>query len=132
MAFNFPNVKIFMGDVGSAFLGFVFANLPICQSANLAIIASLYDHSHTSFFVIPLLLFSFIYDTVFTFIRRLLRKENVFAAHRCHLYQLFNQLGFSHVSVSSFHFCVCVMQGIGAYFMLNIGGDKRVFVFLGG
>jgi UDP-GlcNAc:undecaprenyl-phosphate GlcNAc-1-phosphate transferase len=122
LVFNFPFPKIFMGDVGSAFLGFVFATL--------GIIAALYDHSHTSLFVMPLLMFNFIYDTSFTFIRRLLKHENVFSAHRTHLYQLFNQLGYSHVTVSCFHFGQCVAQGIGAYIMINIYGNNRIFIFI--
>lgn len=122
MVFNFPKPYLFMGDVGSAFLGFVFANL--------AIIAALYDHSHTSFFVIPLLLLNFIFDTSFTFIRRLIRGENVFAAHRTHLYQLLNQTGWSHVQVSLLHFSFCIAQGAGAVYMVHIQGNERVFVFL--
>jgi UDP-GlcNAc:undecaprenyl-phosphate GlcNAc-1-phosphate transferase len=121
-SFNFPRARLFMGDVGSTFLGFVFATL--------AIIAALYDHSHTSFFVIPLLLFHFIYDTFFTFIRRLIRGENVFLAHRTHLYQLFVILGYSHRKVSIFYFLVGIIQGFGAWWMVNISGDKRVLVFL--
>ncbi len=122
LVFNFPKPGLFMGDVGSAFLGFVFATL--------GIIAALYDHSHTSLFVMPLLLFNFIYDTTFTFIRRAIRRENVFKGHRTHLYQLFNQLGYTHVQVSSFHFAQCTLQGIGAYIMINIPGNNRVFVFI--
>ncbi len=122
LVFNFPKSKLFMGDVGSAFLGFVFANL--------AVIAALYDHSHTSFFVLPLLFFNFIFDTSFTFIRRLLRRENVFAAHRSHLYQLFNQLGPGHTLVSGFHFVVCILQGLGAVYMVTITGDQRILVFI--
>lgn len=122
MVFNFPHAKLFMGDVGSAFLGFLFANI--------AIIAALYDHSHTSFFVIPLLLFHYIFDTTFTFFRRLFRKENVFSAHREHLYQLFNRLGYSHVFVSCWHFSVNILQGIGAWYMLQIEGDNRILVFV--
>lgn len=122
MVFNYPRARLFMGDVGAAFLGFVFATL--------GIIAALYDHSHTSLFVMPLLLFNYIYDTVFTFVRRLLRKENVFAAHRTHLYQLFNQLGHSHVRVSGFHFCVCIAQGLGAWVMIHLQGSQRVFIFI--
>ena len=120
--YNFPPARIFMGDVGSAFLGFIFASL--------AIIAARYDHSHTSFFVIPLLLFHFIFDTTFTFFRRLLRGERVTQAHRTHLYQLMNQLGCSHLQVALFYYAVCILQGIGALFLVSIQGDKRVFVFL--
>ncbi|MBW1895152.1 MAG: undecaprenyl/decaprenyl-phosphate alpha-N-acetylglucosaminyl 1-phosphate transferase [Deltaproteobacteria bacterium] len=103
LVFNFPKPSLFMGDVGSA---------------------------HTSLFVIPLLMFNYIYDTLFTFTRRLINKENVFAAHRSHLYQLFNRLGHSHVTVSCFQFCVCITQGIGAVIMINIQGNQRVFIFL--
>jgi UDP-GlcNAc:undecaprenyl-phosphate GlcNAc-1-phosphate transferase len=122
MLFNFPKAKLFMGDVGSAFLGFVFASL--------AIIAALYDHSHTSLFVMPLLLFHFIYDTFFTFIRRLFNGEWVFEAHRSHLYQLFCQLGYSHTRVSLFYWAVGVIQGFGAMWMVTIGDNRRVLVFL--
>lgn len=122
LVFNFPKASLFMGDVGSAFLGFVFANL--------AVIAALYDHSHTSLFVVPLLLFNFIFDTSFTFVRRALNRENVFAAHRTHLYQLFNRMGYTHVTVSGFHFAVCFLQGIGAWIMVHITGNNRLLVFL--
>jgi len=122
LLYNFPPARIFMGDVGSAFLGFAFAVL--------AIIAARYDHSHTSFFVMPLLMFNIIYDTTFTFFRRLIRGERVFDAHRSHLYQLFQQSGFSHRAVTLFHYGVCLMQGGAAFWMVQIPGDRRLFVFL--
>ena len=122
LLYNFPPAKIFMGDVGSAFLGFVFAVL--------AIIAARYDHSHTSFFVMPLLMFNVIYDTNYTFIRRLIQGERVFDAHRSHLYQLFQQSGYSHRTVSLFHYGVCLLQGVAAWWMVQIPGDRRLFVFL--
>jgi UDP-GlcNAc:undecaprenyl-phosphate GlcNAc-1-phosphate transferase len=122
MVFNFPPAKIFMGDIGSAFLGFVFATM--------AIIAARYDHSHTSFFVIPLLLFHFIFDTSFTFIRRLINKENVVEAHRTHLYQLCNRLGLSHKSVSFIQYSMCIIQGFGALTMIHMVGEKRLLIFI--
>jgi UDP-GlcNAc:undecaprenyl-phosphate GlcNAc-1-phosphate transferase len=122
LVFNFPPARIFMGDVGSAFLGFSFAVL--------AIIAARYDQSHTSFLVMPLLLFNFIYDTFFTFVRRLLRGERVLEAHRSHLYQLLNRTGRSHRFVTLFHYAVCIAQGIGAITMVGITGNQRMLVFL--
>ncbi len=121
LVFNFPPAKIFMGDVGSAFLGFLFATL--------AIVAARYDHSHTSFFVMPLLLFNFIYDTSFTFFRRLIRDDNVFQAHRDHLYQLFNRLGYSHRTVTLFHYGVCVAQGLAAWWMVRSEDEVRTIAF---
>ncbi|OGA25689.1 MAG: UDP-phosphate alpha-N-acetylglucosaminyl 1-phosphate transferase [Betaproteobacteria bacterium RIFCSPLOWO2_02_FULL_67_26] len=122
LVYNFPPARIFMGDVGSAFLGFAFAVL--------AIIAARYDRSHTSFLVMPLLLFNFVYDAFFTFIRRLLRGERVLEGHRTHLYQLLNRTGWSHRAVSLFHYGVCVLQGIAAIWMVNIIGGQRMLVFL--
>jgi UDP-GlcNAc:undecaprenyl-phosphate GlcNAc-1-phosphate transferase len=122
LIFNFPPARIFMGDVGSAFLGFVFATL--------AIIAARYDHSHTSFFVMPLLVFNFIFDTFFTFVRRLIMGENVTKAHREHLYQLFQRSGFSHQTVSLCHYGMTIVQGIVAICMVNVIGDKRILFFL--
>jgi UDP-N-acetylmuramyl pentapeptide phosphotransferase/UDP-N-acetylglucosamine-1-phosphate transferase len=120
--FNFPPAKIFMGDVGSVFLGFVFATL--------AIIATRYDHSHTSFLVMPLLLFHVIFDTFFTFLRRCVRRENVIQAHRSHLYQLVQQMGYSHLAVSLMQYGFCFLQGLGALWLVQVEGNQRLYVFL--
>ena len=122
LIFNFPKGLLFMGDIGSTFLGFTFASL--------AIISSLYDNAHTSLLVIPLLLQHFIYDTLFTFIRRLITGKNVFKAHRTHLYQLFNRLGFSHSFVTLFYCAVGIIQGLGAFWMVNINNWTRIFFFI--
>ena len=122
LVYNFPPARIFMGDVGSAFLGFVFAVL--------AIIAARYDRSHTSFMVMPLLLFNLIYDTFFTFVRRLLQRQTAHLAHRTHLYQLFNRLGYGHRTVSLYHYGVCILQGLAAIWMVNIPGSERMLIFL--
>lgn len=123
LIFNFPPARIFMGDVGSAFLGFTFAVM--------AIIAAYYDHSQTPILVMPLLLFNFIYDTVFTLLRRLIRGENVAQAHRTHLYQLLQQLGYSHLAVSLFHYVLFLLQGIAATIMVTIPtNEQRLWFFL--
>ena len=111
-----------MGDVGSTFLGFVFAVM--------AVIAARYDHSHTSLFVVPLLLFHFIFDTVFTFVRRLLAGEHVFTAHRTHLYQLLNRIGYSHKRVTLIYSALAVCQGGAAVWMVKDLGAERVYIFL--
>ncbi len=122
LVFNFPRGRLFMGDVGSTFLGFSFATL--------AIVSSLYDNAHTSLLVVPLLLFHFIFDTFFTFIRRCLNRENVFQAHRTHLYQLFNRLGYSHTCVTLFYCTLGGIQGLGALWMVQIPSTRRLLVFL--
>jgi UDP-N-acetylmuramyl pentapeptide phosphotransferase/UDP-N-acetylglucosamine-1-phosphate transferase len=87
---NWPPARIFMGDVGSAFLGYTFAVL--------AVVAA----QHDSRFAVAGILFValFVFDTIFTFMRRLCTGENVFTAHRSHLYQRLILAGYSHVSVT--------------------------------
>lgn len=122
LMFNWSPAKIFMGDVGSTFLGFSFAVM--------AVIAARYDHSHTSLFVVPLLLFHFLFDTIFTFLRRLFAGEHVFTAHRSHLYQLLNRIGYSHKQVTSLYSAMAIVQGAVAIWMVNSLGGERVYVFL--
>jgi UDP-N-acetylmuramyl pentapeptide phosphotransferase/UDP-N-acetylglucosamine-1-phosphate transferase len=99
LCFNRPPARIFLGDVGSAFLGFSFAVLPVMaarQDARMAVAGMV--------FVAP-----FLFDTTFTLIRRLRMRENIFSAHRSHLYQRLVITGFSHLKVS---FLYSVAAGI--------------------
>jgi UDP-N-acetylmuramyl pentapeptide phosphotransferase/UDP-N-acetylglucosamine-1-phosphate transferase len=87
---NWPPARIFMGDVGSAFLGYTLAVLPVIATQN---------DSHLA---LPgaLLVWPFLFDTVFTFFCRLRNRENIFEAHRSHLYQRLVVIGYSHRFVS--------------------------------
>ncbi len=86
---NWPPARIFMGDVGSAFLGYMFAVLPLM----------IHDEPYLPVIGF-LLVWPFVFDASFTFIRRLFKKENVFSAHRSHLYQRLVIAGISHKGVS--------------------------------
>ena len=85
---NWPKARIFMGDVGSAFLGFVFASMPLLLKPPLPFLSAL------------LVVWPFVFDTAFTFLRRLRRGERVFSAHRSHLYQRLVIAGWSHRRVT--------------------------------
>jgi UDP-N-acetylmuramyl pentapeptide phosphotransferase/UDP-N-acetylglucosamine-1-phosphate transferase len=91
---NWPPARIFMGDVGSAFCGFLIAVLPLGMPA-AAVPRALP--------VAVLAMWPFIFDTLFTLVRRALRGENIFQAHRSHLYQRLVIAGWSHVAVSSLY-----------------------------
>ena len=86
---NWPPAKIFMGDVGSGFLGFNFAVLLLAseRSGNIPLLIWL------------LLLGVFIGDATFTLFRRLLKGEIIWEAHRSHFYQRAVQIGYSHTTV---------------------------------
>ena len=122
LLWNWQPAKIFMGDSGSQFLGFVLAVL--------AVMAGRFDASHVSFFVMPLLFFHFIWDTAYTFVRRLRAGEPVTQAHRTHLYQLMNRLGLSHARVTTVYLVIGALQGIGALVLVNVEGGARIWVFL--
>ena len=83
---NYPKAKIFMGDIGSLFLGFVLGGLLLLFTAKHWI--SIIDA-----FIITSL---FGFDATYTLIKRALAKKKVLQAHREHLYQRFLIAGHSH------------------------------------
>lgn len=90
LRWNWPPAKIFMGDVGSNFLGFVFATVALATGR----------FSSVSIWVWAILLGVFIVDGFLTFGRRLLRRLPPYKAHRSHAYQGAVQQGYSHAQVS--------------------------------
>lgn len=94
--YNFPKASMFMGDVGSAFLGFSFGAI--------AILAAHYDAYHTPFLVMPILLANFILETLFTFGWRLIHHYPVFEAHKMHPYQLLKQMGVSSQKIAFIYY----------------------------
>ena len=97
LIWNYPKAKIFMGDVGSAFLGFFFA----------AMIIKISQNNESSISIIPLIMIFgvFIMDASVTLIRRALNGEKVWEAHRSHFYQRLNILGWSHKKIIWLEYC---------------------------
>lgn len=87
---NWPPAKIFMGDVGSGFLGFVFAVLAIASEKSGSV----------PFIIWIMLLGVFVVDATVTLVRRLYKREKLSEAHRSHVYQLAIQCGYSHRQVT--------------------------------
>jgi UDP-N-acetylmuramyl pentapeptide phosphotransferase/UDP-N-acetylglucosamine-1-phosphate transferase len=86
LLFNFPPAKVFMGDVGSIPLGFLAAALGLAGWAN-GLWAAWF----------PLAVFApFILDASVTLVRRALRGERIWQAHRTHYYQRLVLTGWSH------------------------------------
>lgn len=76
---NAPPARVFMGDVGSIWLGFTFAGLSVLGAARGE------ERLSLGFWV--LLLGVFLLDTGLTLARRVLKREPVLQAHRTHYYQ---------------------------------------------
>jgi UDP-N-acetylmuramyl pentapeptide phosphotransferase/UDP-N-acetylglucosamine-1-phosphate transferase len=111
---NWPPARIFMGDVGSIFLGYTFAVLAVIASQSDARLA----------FIGILFVWPFVFDAIFTFFRRLSKYENVFEAHRSHLYQRLVILGFSHRSVAITYICLALVGVLlGILWYTNVQGS---------
>jgi UDP-N-acetylmuramyl pentapeptide phosphotransferase/UDP-N-acetylglucosamine-1-phosphate transferase len=83
---NFPPARIFMGDAGSITIGFLSGTLML-----LGVRDRMFD------FWVPIILFSpFILDATVTLIRRALRFEKIWEAHRQHYYQRLVLAGWGH------------------------------------
>ena len=88
LIWNWPPAKIFMGDVGSTFLGAIYFGIIInFESINDAF----------SFLLIGLPLLG---DAFICIVRRFFNRQNIFTPHKSHLYQRLNQAGISHKNVS--------------------------------
>ena len=102
LAHNWPPARIFMGDAGSGFLGCTFALLPALASTSepRLLLAG------------ALVMWPFIFDTAITLLRRLRRRENIFQAHRSHLYQRLVIAGRSHAAVTSLYLGLALLGGL--------------------
>jgi UDP-N-acetylmuramyl pentapeptide phosphotransferase/UDP-N-acetylglucosamine-1-phosphate transferase len=96
---NWSPARIFMGDAGSAFLGFTFAALPFVL-ARTAVDADLRLRLPLT---AALLVWPFVFDALFTVSRRSLRGEQVFRPHRSHLYQRLVLAGMGHRAVATLY-----------------------------
>mgnify|MGYP001500030003 CR=1 FL=1 len=88
LIFNWPPAKVFMGDIGSTFLGSIFYGLLLTTN------------NFEDFIKLILLSSPILGDAFICVIRRFIKKHNIFEPHKLHLYQRLNQKGWSHSSVS--------------------------------
>ena len=88
--FNLPPAKIFLGDVGSGFIGFITAviSLVIAKDEPLVAWSMIILHG------------IFVTDATVTLLRRLLSRERVYIAHRTHAYQHLSKKLNRHLPVS--------------------------------
>jgi Fuc2NAc and GlcNAc transferase len=91
LVWNWPPARIFMGDVGSGFLGYLFGVIALVSQR----------HGPTGAAVWLLLLGVFVFDSTVTLARRVLRREQWYAAHRSHAYQRLVQSGRTHRQVTA-------------------------------
>ncbi len=112
---NWQPAKIFMGDVGSAFLGYSFAVLPLLAKNEIGESAGEYQYLSV---IAIVMVWLFIFDTIITFANRILRRERVWEAHREHIYQRLVIAGFSHRAVTILYGSISILTITGMIFWL--------------
>lgn len=109
---NWSPAKIFMGDVGSTVLG-----------ATVAI--ALFNYSHDASVVQAwsalTITLPIAGDAIYTLICRLKRRENIFKAHRTHLYQRLHQAGWNHSQVAISYMIFTSAIGMNIYLLGSVG-----------
>ena len=101
--FNFHPAKIFMGDTGSLFLGYMISVLALLGFKNVAVIS----------LIIPVIMLGVpISDTFFAIVRRIRMKQKIMAPDKSHLHHCLLRAGFSHKQT------VLIIYGLAALFGL--------------
>jgi UDP-N-acetylmuramyl pentapeptide phosphotransferase/UDP-N-acetylglucosamine-1-phosphate transferase len=95
--FNRPVAKVFLGDVGS---------LPIGLLLGWCLLQMAYSQQYAAVLLLPLY---YLADATVTLLRRMIRREPFWAAHRSHFYQRATDNGFS------------VLRVVSEVFALNVG-----------
>tara|TARA_B100001769_G_C21934923_1_gene503750 strand:- start:372 stop:779 length:408 start_codon:yes stop_codon:yes gene_type:complete len=107
LVFNWSPAKVFMGEVGSTFLGFLYAAI-LLRSTTLI-----------QFSEISLLFFPLFSDAFSCRLRMLIKGRNIFKPHKLHLYQRLHQAGLNHSSVSIIYLLATLILAI-SLFVFNI------------
>lgn len=118
LPFNVPKAKVFMGDIGSVLLGFVFACMVIVMARDLS-----------SFICSVAFLFPFYADEFCTMAVRIKDREDLTKPHRRHVYQILaNEFGIEHWKISVTYglaqfmvgSCVMIIKPLGIIALITI------------
>lgn len=121
LPYNFNPAKIFMGDTGSTFLGFIMAVVSVNGMFKQYTIIS---------FVVPFLMLGLpIFDECFAVIRRLSRGQSPMAPDRGHVHHRLIDMGFSQKQAVGVLYVISAILGLSAV-VLTAGGAQKAMVFL--
>ena len=117
LIWNWYPAKIFMGDVGSTFLGALYVGYVLESNDFSTAIAKL------------LLLTPILADCIFCILKRLIIRQNIFKAHKLHLYQRLNQAGWSHAQVTIIYSLSFIVLSL-SYIFLGLAGLILFSIFI--
>lgn len=103
--YNFHPAKIFMGDTGALFLGYIISVLSLLGFKNVTFIS----------LVIPVIILGVpISDTFFAIIRRIVHKKPLSAPDKSHLHHCLLRLGYSHRQTVLIIYAIAAMFALAA------------------
>ncbi|MDQ0199063.1 glycosyltransferase family 4 protein [Neobacillus ginsengisoli] len=106
LLYNFHPAKIFMGDTGALFLGFMIGVLSLLGYKNVTFIS----------LIIPVIILGVpISDTFFAIIRRLVNKQPLSAPDKSHLHHCLLRTGFSHRQTVLLIYAMSTVFGLVAF-----------------
>lgn len=121
LPYNLNPAKIFMGDTGSTFLGYILAVVSIQGLFKMYTIIS---------FVVPFLMLGLpIFDTCFAFIRRIAHGQSPMHADRGHVHHRLIDMGFSQKQAVAVLYIVSAILGLSAVVLTTVGAVKAM-IFL--
>jgi UDP-N-acetylmuramyl pentapeptide phosphotransferase/UDP-N-acetylglucosamine-1-phosphate transferase len=121
LIWNFPPARIFMGDTGSSTLGLIAAALSLWA-----------DRGGLFPLWLSVLVFSpFIVDATVTLVRRTMKGERVWEAHRSHYYQRLVQAGWSHRRTVLWEYVLMLLCSLSAYAAYKASASVQ-WIILGG
>ena len=122
--YNFYPAKIFMGDTGALFLGFMISVLALLGFKNVTFIS----------LVIPVIMLGVpISDTFFTIVRRIRMKQPISKPDKSHLHHNLLNAGFSHRQSVLIIYAIATLFGVGAILFSQAtpwGGLLLIFIML--
>lgn len=121
MPYNLNPAKIFMGDTGSTFLGFILATMSIQGLFKFYTIIS---------FAVPFLLLGLpIFDTCFAVFRRLSKGQNPMAPDRSHVHHRLIDMGCNQKQAVAILYLISAILGLSAV-VLTSSGELKAMVLL--
>ncbi|MBC5733425.1 undecaprenyl/decaprenyl-phosphate alpha-N-acetylglucosaminyl 1-phosphate transferase [Flavonifractor sp. DFI.6.63] len=122
LPYNLNPAKIFMGDTGSTFLGYVLAVVSIQGLFKFYTIIS---------FAVPFLMLGLpIFDTCFAFIRRIAHGQSPMHADRSHVHHRLIDMGFSQKQAVAVLYIISAILGLSAVVLTTAGAVKAMLLLL--
>ena len=120
MPYNLNPAKIFMGDTGSTFLGYILATLSITGLFKMYAIIS---------FAVPFLILGIpIFDISFAFLRRIAHGQNPMKADRGHFHHRLIDMGFSQKQAVAIAYMLTGILGLAAVLLTSSGELKALIL----